>query len=53
MSGPVLGHFRLCLIDFTEVTLSKVAKFGSMVIVEMHGDILQPWGATLDPWSCF
>ena len=46
MSGPFLGHFRLCLIDSTEVTLSKVAKFGSMNIVELHGDILQPWGTT-------
>ena len=46
MSGPFLGHFRLYLIDSTKVISSKVAKFGSMDIVELHGDILQPWGAT-------
>ena len=49
MSGPFLGHFRLCLIDSTEVTLSKVAKFGSMDIAELHGDILQPWGQLETP----
>ena len=49
MSGPFLGHFRLCLIDSTKVTSSKVAKFGSMDIVELHGDILQPWGGNLRP----
>ena len=46
MSGPFLGHFRLYLIDSTKVISSKVAKFDSMDIVELHGDILQPWGAT-------
>ena len=53
MSGPFLRHFRLCLIDSIKVNSSKVAKFGSMDIVELHGDILQPWGATWDPWSCY
>ena len=46
MSGPFLGGYRLYLIDFTKVISSKVAKFGSMDIVKLHGDILQPWGAT-------
>ena len=41
-----LGRFRLYLIDSTEVISSKDAKFGSMDIVELHWDILQPWGAT-------
>ena len=40
MSGPFLDHFRLYLIDSTKVISSKVAKFGSMDIVELHGDIL-------------
>ena len=44
MSGPFLGHFRLYLIDSTEFISSKVAKFGSMDIVELHGDILRPGG---------
>ena len=44
MSGPFLRHFRLCLIYSTKVTSSKVAKFGSMDILELHGDILQPGG---------
>ena len=46
MSGPFFGCFRLNLIDLTKVISAKVAKFGSMDIVELHGDILQPWGAT-------
>ena len=46
MSGPFFGRFRLYLIDSTKVISAKVAKFGSMDIVELHGDILQPWGAT-------
>ena len=41
MSGQFLGHFRLYLIDSTAVISSKVAKFGSMDIVGLHGDILQ------------
>ena len=48
MSGPFSGHFRLCLINSTEVISSKVAKFGSMDIVELHGNILQP-GGQLEP----
>ena len=52
MTGPFLGRFRLYLIDSNKVISSKVAKFGLMDIVELHGDILQPWGATWDPWSC-
>ena len=46
MSGAFSGNFRLYLIDSTKVISSKVAKFGSMDIVELHRDILQPWGAT-------
>ena len=46
MSGPFLGRFRIYFIDSTKVISSKVAKFGSMDVVELHGDILQPWGAT-------
>ena len=46
MSGPFFDCFRLYLIDSTKVLSAKVAKFGSMDIVELHGDILQPWGAT-------
>ena len=46
MSGQFFGHFMLYVIDFTKFISSKVAKFGSMDIVELHGDILQPWGAT-------
>ena len=49
MSGPFLGHFRLYLIDSTKVISSKVAKFGSMDIVELHGDILQPRGQLETP----
>ena len=46
MPGPFFGCFRLYLIDYAKVISSEVAKFGSMDIVELHGDILQPWGAT-------
>ena len=42
--GPFLGHFRLYLINSTKVNSLKVAKFGSMDIVELHGDLLQPGG---------
>ena len=42
--GPFLGHFRLYLINSTKVNSFKVAQFGSMDIVELHGDILQPGG---------
>ena len=48
MSGPFFGYFRLNLIDFTKVISLKIAKSGSMDIVELHGDILQP-GGQLDP----
>jgi len=44
--GPCQGHFRLYLIDYTKVISLKVEKFGSMDILELHWDILQPWGAT-------
>ena len=44
MSGQFLGHFMLYLINSTKVISSKVAKFGSMDIVELHWDILQPGG---------
>ena len=46
MSGLFFGCFRLYLIDSTKVISAKVAQFGSMDIAELHGDILQPWGAT-------
>ena len=49
MSGPLLGHFRLYLIDSTKSISSKVAKFGSMDNVELHGDILQPGGQLETP----
>ena len=49
MSGQSLGHFRLYLIDSAQVISSKVAKFGSMDILELHGDILQPWGQLETP----
>ena len=47
--GPCQGHFRLYLIDSTKVISSKVAKFGSMDIVELHGYILQPGGQLETP----
>ena len=47
--GPFLGHFRLYLINSTKVNSLKVAKFGSMDIVELHGDILQPGGQLETP----
>ena len=49
MSGQFLGHFMLYLIDSTKVFSSKVVKFGSMDIVELHGDILQPGGQLETP----
>ena len=49
MSGPFLGGYMLYLIDSTKVISSKVAKFGSMDIVELHGDILQPGGQLETP----
>ena len=51
--GPCQGHFRFYLIDSTKVISSKVAKFGSMYIVELYGDILQPWGGNLRPLVLF
>ena len=53
MSGPFLGHFSLCLIDSTKVTSSKDAKYDSIDIVELHGDILQPWGQLETPGLVF
>ena len=47
--GPFLGHFGLYLINSTKVNSLKVAKFGSMDIVELHGDILQPGGQLETP----
>ena len=41
--------FRLYLIDSTKAISAKVAKFGSMDIVELHGDILQPGGQLETP----
>ena len=49
MSGQFWGHFMLYLIDSTKVFSSKVVKFGSMDIVELHGDILQPGGQLETP----
>ena len=49
MNGPISGHFRLNLINSTQVHSLKVAKFGSMDRVESHGDILQPWGQLETP----
>ena len=34
MSGPFFGCFRLYLIDSTKVISAKVARFGSMDIVD-------------------
>ena len=39
----------LYLIDSTKVFSSKVVKFGSMDIVELHGDTLQPRGQLETP----
>ena len=49
MSGPFFGHFRLNLIDSTKVISLKIGKSGSMDIVELHGDILQPGGQLETP----
>ena len=37
----------------SEVISSKVAKFGSMDIVDLHGDILQPGGQLETPGLVF
>ena len=47
--GPCQGNFRLYLINSTEVYSLKVAKFGSMDIVELHGDIWKPGGQLETP----
>ena len=39
----------LYVINFTKVISSKVVKFGSMDIVELHWDILQPGGQLETP----
>ena len=44
MSGLFLGNFRSYLMNSTKVNSLKVAKFGSMDIVELHGNILQSGG---------
>ena len=49
MSGPFFGHFRLNLIDSTKVISLKNGESGSMDIVELHGDILQPRGQLETP----
>ena len=49
MSGQFLGHFRLYLIGSTKIISLKVAKFCSMDIVELQGDILQPLGQLETP----
>ena len=36
-------------MDSTKVISSKVANFGSMDIVELHGDILHPGGQVETP----
>ena len=43
------GPFRLYLINSTKVNSLKVANFGSMDILESHGDILQPGGQLETP----
>ena len=47
MLGPCHDHFWE-ILGYIDIS-SKVAKFGSMDIVELHGDILQPWGGNLRP----
>ena len=47
--GQGQGHLRLYLKNFTKVNALKVAKFGSMDILELHGDILQPGGQLETP----
>ena len=49
MSGPFFGHFRLNLIDSTKVISLKKGESGSMDIVDLHGDILQPGGQLETP----
>ena len=49
MSGPFLGGYMLYLIDSTKVISLKVEKFGSMDILELHWDILQPYGQLETP----
>ena len=48
MSGQFLGNFSLYLIHYKAIS-SKVAKFGSMDIVELQGDSLQPGGQLETP----
>ena len=40
-------------MDSTKVISSKVANFGSMDIVELHGDILHPGGQLETPGPVF
>ena len=47
--GAFFGHLRFYLMDSTKVISSKVANFGSMDIVELHGDILHPGGQLETP----
>ena len=49
MSGPFFGHIRLYLINSTKAISLKVTKCGSMNIVELHGDVLQPGGQLETP----
>ena len=51
--GQCQGHLRLYLINFTKINALKVAKFGSMDILELHGDILQPGGQLETPGLVF
>ena len=51
--GPCQGNFRLYLINSTKVISLKVAKIGSMDIVEFHRDILQPGGQHKTPGLVF
>ena len=53
MSGPFFGHFRLNLIDSTKVISLKNGESGSMDIVELYGDILQPGGQLETPGLVF
>ena len=47
--GAFFGHFKLYLMNSTKVISSKVANFGSMDTVELHGDILHPGGQLETP----
>ena len=49
MSAQCLGQFGLYLIVSTKVIALKIENSGSMDTVELHRDILQPWGQLETP----